>query len=185
MKRCLVSFLAIIGLSTLTPVAACAFELTSPDIQAGKTIGQKFVYDGMGCGGENVSPELAWSDPPAGAKSFAVTVHDPDAPMSGGFWHWVVIDIPASAKGLAQGAGTQDGKGLPGGSVQIEADFGAPGWGGPCPPKGAGAHHYNFTAYALGVEKLPLPANAAAAAVGAFVEKNAVGKATFTALYGR
>jgi hypothetical protein len=166
----------------LAPFAAAqGFELTSPDIKPDGVIGQKFVYGD--CGGDNVSPELTWSDPPEGAKSFAVLVHDPDAPGAG-FWHWIVIDIPASAHSLPQGAGTRDGKKLPPGSVQIETDFGDPGWGGPCPPAGR-PHRYQFTVYALGVEKLAAPSLARPALVHSLVEKAALGKAGFTARYGR
>ncbi|MBI1868499.1 MAG: YbhB/YbcL family Raf kinase inhibitor-like protein [Methylocystis sp.] len=186
MKRSVISFLAGVAISTVSPPAgAGGFELTSPDIQAAKTIGRKFVYNGLGCTGDNVSPELVWRDPPAATKSFAVLVHDPDAPKSGGFWHWIVANIPASARGLAQGAGTPDGKKLPEGSVQLQTDFGDAFWGGPCPPPGAGAHYYAFTVYALGLEKLKLAPNAKASVAAAAVAKNAIGKASLTALYGR
>ena len=165
---------------------AHAFELKSPDISAQRPIAEKFVFNSFGCKGENISPALEWTDPPAGTKSFAVLVHDPDAPTGGaGFWHWIVTDIPASARGLAQGAGTPDGKGLPAGSKQFESDFGEPGWGGPCPPAGHGPHHYVFTVYALPMETLGLPANARTAVVGFTVNSKALAKATLTATYGR
>ena len=110
MKRGLIPF----ALASLLAAQANAFELKSPDISAQGPIAEKFVFNSFGCKGENVSPALEWTDPPAGTKSFAVLVHDPDAPTGGaGFWHWIVTDIPASAHGLAQGAGTPDGKGLP------------------------------------------------------------------------
>lgn len=162
------------------------FELASLDIPAGSVIEQKFVYDDYGCSGENVSPELVWRNPPQGTKSFALFVHDPDAPTGGaGFWHWIVTDIPGSVRSLPQGAGTRDGKTLPAGSAQVETDYGEPGWGGPCPPVGDAPHRYNFTIYALSVEKLERPANAKASLVGFLVNQNAIGKASFTALYGR
>lgn len=165
---------------------ASAFELKSPDIAAQKRIAEKFVYNSFGCSGENLSPALEWGDPPAGTKSFAVLMHDPDAPTGGaGFWHWIVTDIPASARGLAQGAGAVDGKKLPSGAKQFDTDFGEPGYGGPCPPAGHGAHHYNFTVYALPVETLGLPANSRTAIVGFTVNQKALDKATITAIYGR
>lgn len=102
-----------------------------------------------------------------------------------GFWHWLVVDIPASAHGLVQGAGSADGKKLPPGAKQLDSDFGDPGYGGPCPPQGHGAHHYNFTVYALSVETLGLPTSARTAIVGFTVNKNALAKATLTSTYGR
>ncbi len=187
MKRGLCSLaLGFLFASVVEGGAAPAFELKSPDLAEGKTIGYKFIYNEHGCTGENISPALAWSEPPAGTKSFAVLVHDPDAPTGGaGFWHWLVIDIPASARGLPQGAGAVDGKKLPQGAKQLETDFGDIGYGGPCPPKGHGTHHYVFTVYALGVEKLDVPANARTAIVGFTVNHNALAKASITATYGR
>jgi len=163
---------------------AAAFELSSPDLQAGKPIPQEFVLKGLGCTGANVSPAVAWRDAPAGTKSFALFAHDPDAKTGGaGFWHWVVVDIPAGAGGLAKNSGTADGRALPVGATQVATDFGAPGWGGPCPPSGDSAHRYNFTVYALKVDKLPLPPNPTASLAGFIANANAIGSATFTATY--
>ncbi len=185
MKRGLIPF-AMASLFAILASGAGAFEVHSPDISAQKPIGEKFVYNSFGCKGENLSPALEWTDPPAGTKSFAVLVHDPDAPTGGaGFWHWLVVDIPASAHGLAQGAGSADGKKLPAGAKQLDTDFGNSGYGGPCPPQGHGAHRYNFTVYALSVETLGLPATAKTAIVGFTVNKNALAKATLTSTYGR
>jgi hypothetical protein len=185
MKRGLIP-VALAYLFAFSASGAGAFELKSPDISSGQKIGEKFVYNSFGCKGENLSPALEWSDAPAGTKSFAVLVHDPDAPTGGaGFWHWIVTDIPASAHGLAQGAGSADGKLLPPGAKQYEADFGDATYGGPCPPPGHGAHRYNFTVYALPVETLGLPANAKAAIIGFTANSKALAKATLTATYGR
>lgn len=165
---------------------AGGFTLASADIAPGATIANHFVYKGFGCSGDNVSPALAWSGAPAGTKSFVLLVHDPDAPTGGaGWWHWIVYDIPATATGLAQGAGTADGAKLPAGSHQASTDFGAPGWGGPCPPVGHGKHHYNFRLYALKVAKLDVGAGAGAALVGYMANANAIGQASFTGLYSR
>ena len=129
-------------------------------------------------------PRLSWSDPPAGTKSFAVLVHDPDAPTGGaGFWHWVVYNIPATATGLPQGVG-KEGKGLPEGAAQMATDFGVPGYGGPCPPKGDAPHHYHFTVYALKTDKLELPPHATASLAGFLINANALGKATLTGTSG-
>ncbi|HMK90869.1 MAG TPA: YbhB/YbcL family Raf kinase inhibitor-like protein [Methylocystis sp.] len=187
MKRGLFPFaLSFLIASVAESGAGLAFELKSPDIAEGKTIGAKHIYNSFGCTGENLSPALEWGDPPAGTKSFAVLVHDPDAPTGGaGFWHWLVIDIPASARGLPQGAGDPAGKRLPAGAKQLETDFGDVGYGGPCPPKGHGDHRYVFTVYALGVEKLDIPAHARTAAVGFTVNQHALAKASLTARFGR
>jgi Raf kinase inhibitor-like YbhB/YbcL family protein len=165
---------------------AQAFELTSADVSAAAPIAEKHVFAGFGCTGGNQSPALAWKNAPAGTKSFAVMLHDQDAPTGGaGFWHWVVVNLPANSTGLAAGAGAGDGKALPAGASQINTDFGAPGYGGPCPPQGREAHRYTFTVYALKVDKLDLPANATASLTGFMVNGNALGKASFVARYGR
>lgn len=186
MKKTFLSLVATAALVGTVFAQAQSFELTSTDMAAGAPIAEKFVFNGFGCTGGNVSPALSWKSAPAGTKSFAVMVHDPDAPTGGaGFWHWVVINLPATTTGLAQGAGAADNKTLPTVARQIATDFGSPGWGGPCPPQGDKPHRYNFTVYALKVEKLELPANATASLTGFMVNGNALGKASITGLYGR
>jgi Raf kinase inhibitor-like YbhB/YbcL family protein len=178
--------LAMACILCTTTAFAQDFELSSPDISAAQPIAAKHVFNGFGCTGENVSPVLTWKNPPAGTQSFAVMVHDQDAPTGGaGFWHWVVVNLPASATGLAQGAGAADNSALPAGARQINTDFGAPGWGGPCPPQGRAPQRYTFTVYALKVDKLELPANATASLTGFMVNGNALGKASIQARYGR
>ncbi len=177
---------AVLALAAPLTVNAQAFEAGSADLKPNAAIAQKFAFNGFGCTGENLSPEINWKNPPAGTKSFALMVHDPDAPTGGaGFWHWVVVDIPATSSGLVQGAGIADGRALPLNAHQINTDFGTPGWGGPCPPVGDKPHRYNFTVYALKVEKLDLAPNATAALTGFMVNMNAIGKASFTGRYGR
>jgi Raf kinase inhibitor-like YbhB/YbcL family protein len=178
--------IAALILFTSAAAHAAAFTLSSPDISAAKPIGEKFVYNSFGCHGENVSPALSWANPPKGAKSFVVMVHDPDAPTGGsGWWHWIVINLPADATGLPQGAGDTAANKLPAGASQIRTDMGTPGWGGPCPPVGDKPHRYVFTVYALGIEKLEVPADATAALVGFMANHNAVGKASLTVKYSR
>lgn len=181
---------AVVALAFLIAVPAAAqnggtFTLSSKEVAAGKQIPLPQVFGGMGCTGKNVSPSLSWHGAPAGTKSFALTVYDPDAPTGSGWWHWVVYNIPASATSLAAGAGDPAKKLLPAGAVQGNTDFGAPGYGGPCPPAGDKPHHYIFTLYALKTDKLDIPAGATAAYVGFNIHGNMLGKATFTALYGR
>jgi hypothetical protein len=167
---------------------AWAFELTSPDIPPDSTVPMKNVMKGFGCTGGNESPALAWKDPPADTKSFAVTVYDPDAPTGSGFWHWVVFNIPANVMAIPAGAGdTAAGHHLPKGAVQGDTDTGLSHWNGPCPPPGDKPHHYIFTVYALKLDKLPAMINTKSpgALVGFFLHMNAIDKASFTATFGR
>lgn len=166
--------------------AAAAFKLSSPDFKNNGAIADKHVANTFGCSGENVSPAIEWSNPPEGTKSFALLVHDPDAPTGGsGFWHWLVYDIPATATSLPAGAGKADGSALPSGAKQGHTDFGTVGYGGPCPPAGGGKHHYNFTLYALKVDKLDVQPNATAAVIGFMANANAIAKAKLSGIYER
>lgn len=168
------------------PQIGTAFELTSTDIAPQGLIAEQFAFNGFGCTGENISPAMSWSNAPSGTKSYALMVHDGDAQTGGaGFWHWVVLDIPVSATGLAQGAGTADGAALPTGTQQIASDFGVPGWGGPCPPVADAAHRYDFTLYALPVEQLELPEGATASLAGFIVNSMALGATKISADYDR
>lgn len=183
-------YMKIVVLGTLLAASnallAQNFVASSPDIANGQAIPQKFAFKGFGCTGNNISPSITWNNPPVGTKSFAVTVHDPDAQTGGaGFWHWVVINVPASARSIEQGTGNASSHSLPEGAQQIATDFGTPGWGGPCPPTNEPAHRYNFTVYALKVDKLSLPGNATASFAGFMINMNAIGKASFSAQYGR
>ena len=162
-----------------------SFTLSSPDIAAGGTIDSRFEFEGFGCSGENKSPVLKWSGAPAGAKSFALTVYDPDAPTGSGWWHWFIVNIDANVTELTADAGTAGGKNLPKGASHVRIDYGVAGFGGVCPPEGDPPHRYIFTVHALGVEKLDLPADATAALAGFMVNGNSIGKASFEARYGR
>lgn len=158
------------------------FTLSSSDIKEGHFMATDHELDGFGCNGKNISPELTWINAPAGTKSFAVTVFDPDAPTCSGFWHWLVSDIPEDATGLARGAG----KGcLPTGSRSFTNDYGSKDFGGACPPEGHGMHRYQFTVWALPEETLPAPNGASAAVVGFMLNAMSLGKATLTATYAR
>jgi hypothetical protein len=168
-----------------TVAQAAGFTLTSPEIKSGGTMPKSFEFNGFGCSGENKSPVLNWSGAPAGTKSFAVTVYDPDAPTGSGWWHWVVVNIPAGVTELPSNAGAVGGANLPAGASAVKVDFGFAGWGGTCPPQGDKPHHYIFTVYALKTDKLDLPADATAALAGFMINANKLGKASFTARYGR
>ena len=176
----------LVAVAFAAEVAAPGLHLSSPSFAAGGTIPHQFSYDGYGCSGENVSPQLQWSGAPAGTHSFALTMFDPDARSGQGWWHWVVFNIPASAKGLQKGAGAGSGDLMPGGAVQGRSDFQTVGYGGPCPPAGQKPHHYVFTLYALDIDSLeglsPLTS-------GPYLVKtmrgHVIAKATLTALFGR
>jgi Raf kinase inhibitor-like YbhB/YbcL family protein len=160
------------------------FKLESPGMTAGAKIPNAQVYDGFGCSGRNISPALRWSGAPAGTKSVAVTMYDPDAPTGSGWWHWVVINIPAAVSELPEGAGNASGT-MPGNAIQGRTDFGTAGYGGPCPPAGDKPHRYIFTAFALKTERLDVASDASPAMIGFMINANMLAKASFTALYGR
>ena len=178
---------AALALTWLTAAAAAdTFTLQSPTLAANGMLSTDQVYSGFGCTGKNISPALSWSGAPSATRSFAVTVYDPDAPTGSGWWHWVVYNIPASVSELPQGAGDASGAQLPKGAVQGKTDFpGSTGFGGACPPPGNKPHRYIFTVFALKTDKIEVPADATAALVGYNLNANSLGKASFTAKYGR
>ncbi len=178
-------FGALVLLASWAPAHAADFIVSSPDIDPAGTLPQTFVYQGFGCSGDNRSPALHWSGAPASAQSFALTIYDPDAPTGSGWWHWVVVNLPASTHTLPQGAGTAEGTGLPDGALQIRTDFGAPGYGGPCPPPGDTPHRYIVTVYALKVPHLDLTADVSAAMAGFMIKANAIAQTQFEFRYGR
>jgi Raf kinase inhibitor-like YbhB/YbcL family protein len=164
-------------------VPAASFELHSADIAEGSTLSKAQVFSGFGCTGDNISPALTWSGVPAGTKSFALTVYDPDAPTGSGWWHWIVYDLPAGTTGLARGIGK--GASLPQGAKEGHNDFGTGDFGGACPPVGDKPHRYIFTIYALKVDKLDVPADASGALIGFMINANRLGSATLNARFGR
>jgi Raf kinase inhibitor-like YbhB/YbcL family protein len=132
----------------VAPKNAAKLTVTSESFKDGGSIGMEFVF--TGCGGKNKSPQLSWSGAPKGTKSFAITCFDPDAPTGSGYWHWLAFDIPASVTSVDAGAGTDRSPGGHSGTT----DYGFASYGGPCPPKGDGAHRYIFTVYALDVDSV-------------------------------
>ena len=175
-----IAMTALLGL--FGAASANAFDLKITGFKDGDKLKIENVFNGFGCTGGNVSPEISWTNPPKGALSFVLTVYDPDAPTGSGWWHWVVYNIPATAKGVAVGAGA--GKGLPEGTLQGRTDFGSAAYGGPCPPPGK-PHRYIFTLTALKVAKLEVPADASAALIGFMTNANKLGQAKITLMYGR
>lgn len=140
---------------------AAPFSVSSNDMRDGQPLAQQHWFAGFGCTGGNVSPQLTWKNAPAGTRSFAVTVRDPDAPTGSGWWHWTVVNIASSVFSLPAGAGDKNSATLPGGAVQGRNDFGYAGFGGACPPAGDKPHRYRFTVWALDVPRcrwMPGPA---------------------------
>lgn len=177
---------ASLALIATSQTHAQDFKITSPDIQDdkisnGQALGEGY---GFGCKGGNLSPALAWSGAPKGTKSFLLTIYDPDAPTGFGWVHWVVANIPGNVEGLKRGV-TAAGDQLPQGALQTQTSFGAPGYGGPCPPEGT-RHRYVITLTALKITKLPdfITKDATPSQVGYFAKASAIGETTLTATYG-
>ena len=158
------------------------FSLTSDSIKAGGNIATEQVFNGFGCSGKNISPDLKWSGEPKDTKYFALTMYDPDAPTGSGWWHWIVYNIPAATHELKANAGS--GGDLPSGAAQAKTDFGKPEYGGPCPPAGDKPHHYVFTLTAL-KNKIDADQEATAAYIGFNINSNKIGATKLTATYGR
>jgi len=153
----------------------------SNDFKDGDKMPERQVFNGMGYQGDNISPHLAWDDAPQGTKSFVVTCYDPDAPTGSGWWHWVVVNIPASTTLLEQGAGSGLAM-LPQGALQTRTDFGKAGYGGAAPPQGE-SHRYIFTVHALDVDAIEVDAEASGAMVGFNVHFHALASASITVNY--
>lgn len=176
----LACILALAGTAT-----AGGFVLKSPDFADGGLLSGRQVYKGYGCTGDNVSPALAWENPPAGTRGFGLILFDPDAAGGRGWWHWAVFNLPAGTTGLPAGAGRAEDTGLPPGAAQGRTSFGVAAYGGACPPVGDSPHHYVFTLYALDVERLDLAPGSPCAEVEAALKRHALGTARLTARFGR
>lgn len=151
-------------------------KVESTGIPADSTIALKYAE--QGAGGQNVLPDLRWSEAPEGTASYAITVYDPDAPTGSGWWHWVAIDIPATLSGIDEGGP------LPAGAREWVNDYGYVGYGGPCPPPGP-AHRYVHTVYALPSDHLDVPDGATSAQVRFTILAQALDSASFTATFAQ
>ena len=168
-------------LSTAAMVHAAEFSLRIDNLENGHFSPAQLLSEsyGFGCTGRNLSPALSWKNPPQGTKSYVLTMYDKDAPTGLGWMHWVVVNIPAHINKLPAGI-MSDNQHLPPDTLQTRTDFGVPGFGGACPPKGQ-KHRYEFTLTALKVEKLDaVTADSTPALVGFFTKLNALGEAKFT-----
>jgi Raf kinase inhibitor-like YbhB/YbcL family protein len=155
------------------------FELASSDLVEGAPMPQLHVHGSAG--GDNVSPQLAWSGFPEQTRGFAVTCFDPDAPTGCGFWHWIAVDLPADVTELARGAGADDAA-LPGG-FHIVNDFGERAYGGAAPPKGDQTHRYMFVVHALDTDQLGPGPDARPVHVGFHLAFHTLARARLTVTY--
>lgn len=151
-------------------------RLTSTAFQNGAAIPRRFT-----CDGEDLSPPLQWSGAPTETQSFVLLCDDPDAPA--GTWrHWAVYEIPSESMGLSENAGRggahQDFK-------QAINDFHRPGYGGPCPPRQHGIHHYHFRLLALSHRELNLSESPSYKEVEQVARKYAIAEATLIGVYKR
>jgi len=140
--------------------AVPSFTVTSEDVVDGHPIDALFRASGG-----NTSPQLSWTGAPDAAKSFAVTIHDPDAPTGSGFWHWSVYNIPSSVTELARGAGSAGGS-LPAGAAQLKNELREIGYTGAEPPEGTGVHRYFVAVHAVDVDRLELDPESTPAVLG-------------------
>jgi Raf kinase inhibitor-like YbhB/YbcL family protein len=152
-----------------------AFTLTSPDFRNGDFLPQ--WARGRDAGGEDRSPTLHWEGAPSGTRSFVVTVFDPDAPTSSGWWHWAVFNIPSSVDSLPPGAGNPEAKLLPPGAVSLPNETRQRRFQGAAPPVGHGEHRYFFTVSALDVERLELDDESTPAKLGGAMRLHVIARA--------
>jgi Raf kinase inhibitor-like YbhB/YbcL family protein len=159
--------------------APSTIKVTFPGLKD-NVIDNASLFKGFGCTGENKSLPIKWENAPKDAKSFAVIIHDPDAPTGAGFFHWSVFNLPPTTTSLDRGANDK----LPAGAVQGYTDFGMSSYGGPCPPPGP-AHRYIATVYALKVPKLELDSKATAALLRFMLRDQTIALGRASATYGR
>jgi Raf kinase inhibitor-like YbhB/YbcL family protein len=160
-----------------------SFKVTSTDVADGKTLGRAQVSGIFGAGGEDVSPQLSWSDFPKETKSFVVTVFDPDAPTASGFWHWAVLDIPANVTELPAGAGDPAANKLPAKAITLKNDGGGARYIGAAPPKGHGPHRYFVAVHAVDVESLGLGPDSSCALLGFYLFSHTLARAILVPTY--
>jgi hypothetical protein len=154
-----------------------SFTVTSDDVTDGKPL-----KDDQVAAKGNTSPQLSWSDAPEGTKSFTVTCFDPDAPTPSGFWHWVLVDLPADVTSLDTGAGAE-GADLPGNAFMCRNDAGSNGFTGAAPPEGDQVHRYFFVVHAVTEDALGADSDASPAVVSFNLAFKTAGRAIIQGTY--
>lgn len=159
----------------LPPVPS--FTVTSDDV----TDGAPLKDDQVAAKGDR-SPQLSWEGAPEGTKSYVVTCFDPDAPTPCGYWHWVLVDLPADVTSLEPGAG-RPGASLPGKAFHVRNDAGQKGFHGAAPPQGDMPHRYYFVVHAVGEESLGVDEHDSPAVVSFHLAHKTLGRAIIHGTY--
>jgi Raf kinase inhibitor-like YbhB/YbcL family protein len=153
-----------------------SFTVTSTDIRDGERLGDPQVF-----AGGNASPQLSWEGFPAETRGFVVTCFDPDAPTPSGFWHWVLVGLPATVTELPAGAGSTER--LDSGAFHVRNDFSTKSYGGAAPPEGDQVHRYYFVVHAIDIDALDVDSEVSPAVVSFNLAFHTLARAIITPTY--